>query len=282
MQSRRKFIRNAALGSAALAAAPALSFGANGGARLKDIGYISGILKNEFEKYPWRDVLKKSVEFGFTEYEGGMKGDSPKEFLSYCKEIGLKPVAGGFKMAEDMDKVQQDFDQLNELKMKYAVTYWPWLVGTPFKLDDCKKSSELLNKIGEKAKKNGLTLCWHNHDHEFKEMEEGKPFDYLMQHTDEDLVFCEMDIYWVAKGGADPLEYLKKYKGRYKILHVKDMDNDPDKTYTCPGSGIIDFGPVFKEAKKQGIDHYMVERDKIVDGYECLESSGEYLQNLRF
>ena len=54
-------------------------------------------------------------------------------------------------------------------------------------------------------------------------MEEGKPFDYLMAHTEKDLVSAEMDIYWVAKGEADPLEVLKKHEGRIPILHVKDM-----------------------------------------------------------
>src|SRR5690606_8759603 len=101
---------------------------------------------------------------------------------------------------------------------------------------------------------------WHNHDKEFHAMENGLPFDYLMDNTDPDLVGCEMDIYWVKKGGSDPLEVLKKYKGRIPVLHVKDMA--PDEDFICPGRGIIDFASIFREAKKQGIIHYFVERDK--------------------
>ncbi len=282
MISRRNFLSKVTMGGAALASVPLFSCDMDPKARLKEIGYISNILNNEFEKYYWKDVLKKSVDLGFSEYEGGMKGDSTSEFVNYCREIGLDLIAGGVGMTEDMDKVHQSFDRLNEMNMTYAVTYWPWLVGAPFSLDDCKRSAELLNKIGELAKKNGLTLCWHNHDKEFTEMEEGLPFDYLMEHTDKDLVFCEMDIYWVAKGNADPVQILKKYKGRYKILHVKDMADDPDRSITCPGSGIIDFPSIFEEAKKQDIKHYMVERDRVEDGYACLKSSGEHLRNLRF
>jgi len=282
MTTRRKFITNVAAGTILAATSPFLSFATENRNRLKKIGYISGILKNNLDGGDWTALLKQTVEYGFTEYEGGLMGESPKDFLNYCNEIGIKPVAGGCKLSQNMDEVKESLDKLNDLKMKYAVIYWPWFVGGPFKLEDCKRSADMLNKIGELTKKNGLKLCWHNHNKEFIEMEEGLPFDYLMNHTDKDLVKCEMDIYWVAKGGADPLEILKKYKGRIPILHVKDMANDEDQTFECPGSGIIDFPSIFDEARKQDIQHYFVERDKAVDGLACLKSSGEYLQNLRF
>lgn len=113
-------------------------------------------------------------------------------------------------------------------------------------------------------------------------MEEGLPFDYLMANTDENLVQCEMDIYWVKKGGGDPLDVLKQYAGRIPVLHVKDMAAGEEQDFACPGSGIIDFGPIFAEATRQGIQHYFVERDNVPDGMACLESSSEYLKNLRF
>ena len=55
-----------------------------------------------------------------------------------------------------------------------------------------------------------------------------------------------------------------------------------EQDFICPGSGIIDFAPIFKEAQKQGIEHYIVERDNEPDGLGCLKSSAEYLKNLRF
>ena len=70
MVSRRDFILKAALGSAAIAATPLLSFSAEGNHKLKNIGYISGILKNNMKDADWKEVLKKTVELGFTEYEG--------------------------------------------------------------------------------------------------------------------------------------------------------------------------------------------------------------------
>jgi sugar phosphate isomerase/epimerase len=263
-------------------ASPFLTMAAEGKNKLKNFGFISGIA-GEAMKADWKGTLKQAVEFGFTEIEGGSNhAGSPQEFLSFCKEIGIKPIAGAldFKTkSEDLNKV---FDNLNELKMKYAVVYWPWMGGGPFMLDDCKKSCERLNELGAKTKQNGLQLLWHNHDKEFHEMEDGLPFDYLMKNTDPKLVQCEMDIYWVKKGGADPLEFLKKYAGRIPVLHVKDMAPGPEQDFICPGRGIIDFVPIFAEAKKQKIEHYFVERDNEPDGIGCLKSSGEFLKNLRF
>ena len=168
------------------------------------------------------------------------------------------------------------------MELKYAVVYWPWLVGGPFSLEDCKNTAEILNKIGEICKKRGLIFCWHNHNKEFIPMEEGLPFDWLMNHTDKNLVKCEMDIYWVKKGGADPVDFLKKYKNRYGILHVKDMTGDAQQTFADVGSGIIDFPSVFSEAADQGILHYFVEKDNAVNGMETLKKSARYLKKISF
>jgi len=281
MNNRRTFIRTgAAVTAGLLCTNPFTALAAAGNSKLKNFGFISGIA-GEAMKADWKGTIKKAVEFGFTEIEGGANhASSPQEFVSYCKQVGIKPVAGGIDFKATGDKLQAEFDKINALKMKYAVVYWPWYGGAPVKLEDCKKSAATLNELGAKAKSNGLTLLWHNHDLEFHPMEQGLPFDYLMDNTDPKLVECEMDIYWVKKGGGDPLEVLKKYKGRIPVLHVKDMA--PDKDFICPGSGIIDFGPIFSEAQKQGIKHYFVERDNEPDGIGCLKSSAEYLKNLRF
>jgi len=283
MNTRRNFLKTSAFATAGiLAASPFLSMAAEGKNKLKNFGFISGIA-GEAMKADWKGTLKQAVEFGFTEIEGGSNhASSPQEFLIYCKEIGIKPIAGALDFKTKNEDLNTVFDNLNELKMKYAVVYWPWMGGGPFMLDDCKKSAEILNELGAKTKQNGLQLLWHNHDKEFHKMEDGLPFDYLMKNTDSKLVQCELDIYWVKKGGADPLEFLKKYDGRIPVLHVKDMAAGPEQDFICPGRGIIDFVPIFAEAKKQKIEHYFVERDNEPDGIGCLKSSGEFLKNIRF
>lgn len=278
MDTRRQFLLKTAAAGAAMAALPYVACETQTQTRF-NLGFISGLIGKEL-KADWRAALKQAASYGFSEYEGGVYADSAQDYLAYLQEVGLTPVAGGIKFSEDMDEVKQSFENVLALGMPYAVSYWPWLVGEPFKLEDCQKSADLLNQIGELAAGNGLTLCWHNHDNEFIEMEAGLPFHYLMDHTDPELVKCEMDSYWVAKGGADPLQVLQQYNGRIPILHVKDMAGDEEQSFACPGSGIIDFPSILTEALDQGIEHYFVERDKAPDGMACLKSSSEYLKSL--
>lgn len=249
--------------------------------KLDHFGLISGIIGKEL-KADWKGTLQQAAELGFTDFEGSVHDVSPQDFLDFCTSVGITPIAGGIKFSEDMNEVQKSMDRLKALNMKYAVTYWPWLTGEPFKLKDCQKSAALLNKIGTLAKENGLIFCWHNHHHEFKEMEEGIPFDYLMAHTDPELVNVELDVYWVKRGGYDPIQIMKKYAGRIALLHIKDMAPGDDMDFACPGSGIIDFPAIFSEADKQGIKHWFIERDKVPDGMACLKSASEYLKNLRY
>lgn len=283
MISRRTFISNTLLGTSAIALTSWQAIAKAGNNKLKNFGFISNMLKNELETGDWRELLKKTVAMGYREFEGGFLGDSPEEFKAFCKKIGLKHIAGGIAMTDDMDKAKAKLDELASLGVQYAINYWPWFKGAPFSLEDCKKSAPILNMIGEQAKQRGLVYCWHNHDHEFKPLENGQlPYDYFMENTDKNLVKVELDVFWVAKGNADPVSVLKQYPGMVKILHVKDMTGEPERTFECPGSGIIDFKAIFTEAKRQGIQHYFVERDQVVDGIECLRTSAEYLKNLRF
>ncbi len=281
MITRRKFVKGAA---AAVASAAFVTdiFSIPQQNRLKDFGFISGIIGKEL-KGDWRAVLKLAASFGYTEIEtGGYLGESAESYMDYLNEIGIKPIAGGINFTASDDELMKSFDLISKLGMKIAVTYWPWYTGGPFSLEECKRSAERLNILGKKCHDNGLIFCWHNHDKEFVPMEMGMPFDYLMDNTDSNLVKCELDIYWVAKGGADPLSVLKKYRGRYVILHIKDMAAGEGKDFECPGSGIIDFRPIFREAYSQGIKHFMVERDNVPDGIACLKSASEYLRNLTF
>ena len=282
--SRRFFIKTGATAVAGtLAASPLISAASEKISQLKKFGLITW-WADDAMKADWKGTLAKAAQLGFSEIEGGSSNaDSPQEFLKFCREVGLNPIAGGAGGLDEMaENTQKYLDECSELNYKYMVVYWPWLHSGPFKLDDCKKSADLLNEIGSKAKKQGLQFLWHNHHKEFHKMEKGLPFDYLMEHTDPELVNCEMDIYWVKKGGEEPLKYLEKYAGRYPMLHVKDMASGSEQDFACPGSGIIDFTPIFREAKKQKIKHYIVERDNEPNEMECIESSAKFLKNIRF
>lgn len=282
MLNRRKFIHTLTAGTAAVMTANSFLSCAGSSGRRLELGFISGIIGKELKEGDWKEVLAKTAEMGYSEIEtGSYLGESAESFLRFLGEIGLKPIAGGISFSNDMDEVNRSLDMVNALEMKYAISYWPWFGGAPLSLDNCRESAELLNRIGEVCAERQVVLCWHNHDLEFiPTTGDILPFDYLMENTSPELVKCELDIYWARKGGADPVEVLKKYAGRYPILHVKDMAPGPEQTFACPGNGIINFQEVLSVALDQDIKHFFVERDNTEDGMKCLETAAVYLKSL--
>lgn len=162
-------------------------------------------------------------------------------------------------------------------------------------LDDYKRVADDFNKIGAEAKKNNLKFAYHNHGYGFKEMEGKIPVDMLIDMTDPQTVFFEMDIYWTVAGGADPVDYLKKYSGRYRLMHVKDMKEK--KTFsgdggtsaqwielfpymTTAGSGVLDLKKIIQQAQASGVRHFFVEQDMVASPQVALKKSADYLKSL--
>ena len=151
-------------------------------------------------------------------------------------------------------------------------------------IDDYKKLADLLNQCGELATSYGLKLGYHNHDFEFFKFGEEVPYDLLLDSTDPQHVFFEMDHYWVKKGNADTFAYFKKYPGRFPVWHVKDMDNTEEKFFTEVGSGIIDYVDIFKEEKQAGLEYFYVEQDafKGIEPLASVEKSHDYLKGMKY
>jgi sugar phosphate isomerase/epimerase len=101
---------------------------------------------------------------------------------------------------------------------------------------------------------------YHNHDFEFLKDADGNViYDYLLEHCNPKNVNFQMDLYWVTKAGADPVAYFKRYPGRFKIWHVKDMDDQG--RFAPVGNGKIDFKRILDNKKLAGMQHYFVEQD---------------------
>ncbi|KGK32143.1 sugar phosphate isomerase/epimerase [Cellulophaga sp. E6(2014)] len=144
--------------------------------------------------------------------------------------------------------------------------------------------TKIINTLGEKAHAVGLKLLYHNHDFEFKKDVDGiVPIEYMLEHTDPKFVNFQMDLFWVTKAGADPLAYFEKYPGRFKIWHVKDMDEQG--RFAPVGTGTIDFAKILAKKDLSGMEYYMVEQDMTFDGMKPLEvikTSHEGIKNFGF
>ena len=271
MTSRRSFLKTTSILSAGLMIAPS---------ELKTKTPLIGLqlytVRDAMDKDP-KSTLAHVAKIGYTSVEGATYTDSekfygmiPSEFKKVLKDNGLVMYSSHYRLGEDLEKGQimkgtllhdwqKAIDDAAELGLKYMVCAWlsPTERGT---LDHYKKVADDLNVAGEKCKKSGIQLCYHNHNFEFEKQDDQYPYDILMA-TDKNLVKMEMDIYWIKKAEQDPIALFKKYPGRYPLWHVKDMDNTSEHSFTEVGNGIIDFKEIFKYKNLAGMKYFFVEQD---------------------
>jgi sugar phosphate isomerase/epimerase len=121
-------------------------------------------------------------------------------------------------------------------------------------VEQMKVECDLMNLIGEEANKRDIKFGYHNHNMEFELIPGTDQMieDFLIANTDPDKVFFQMDVYWVTEGNQDPVDYLKKYPKRFKVLHIKD-------DYVIGESGKIDFEAIFNQFYKNGYEDWFVE-----------------------
>ena len=295
---RRDFLKTMGVGAISMAVAPEVFAGNTTTAgQLPAFGFIG--FGGPWLKDSPKEALTQIAGWGYTELEGGGNyGMEPDEAKTFLKSIGLKTVIGSASiqlLLGDESELKTRLGKAVELGQKYAACYWPWPgEAKGQKIDDWKVVADNLNKGGAICKSEGLQLIYHNHDFEFFPVEGQIPYDVLVSNLDT-AVGLELDLYWIVKGGKSPVEYLKKYPGRYPVLHVKDMPADvkcgvaptdfgklTDKDFAPIGSGKIDFAEIFKTNSISGAKHFIVENDKPADPKECLELSGKYLKSLNF
>jgi sugar phosphate isomerase/epimerase len=144
------------------------------------------------------------------------------------------------------------------------------------------KAAEILNSIGEIAKAEGVNILYHNHAWEFINFGTKTGMEILLTETDPSLVQFQIDAYWVVKADKDPLEMIRSHPGRFTIMHVKDMDNSEERTFTEVGEGIIPYIEIIPLAKAEGVKYFIVEQDHgIHDQMVSARMSIDYLMTLK-
>jgi len=213
-------------------------------------------------------VLDSVKALGITEMEGpNPKNVSPEEFKKMLDDRGISMPSIGI----DYNSIVKDPDAAIKLAKVFGSKFImvAWIPhGKTFTIDDAKKAVDDFNRVGKILKENGITFCYHDHGYEFGPYEDGTLFDYIVKNTDPKYVSFEMDLMWTFHGGADPAKLLYKYKGRWKMVHLKDIRKGVDNDLTggtdthndvAVGTGQLNYPEIIKAAKAVGIKHYFIE-----------------------
>lgn len=244
-------------------------------------------------------TLKQLAEIGYKEIESypGQKGHyfgmEAKEFAKMSSDLGLNLVSSHFGSGTREGKPVSDWHQatmlqnFDQLAAKAAETGQKYITCSSLHdslrktKDDLKRTAELFNQTGEKAKKAGLQFAYHNHAFEFEKVDDVVLYDFLLENTDPELVKYEMDMYWVVAGGQDVVAYLEKYPDRFPLCHVKDMDKQDKTRNTEVGSGSIDYQKILQVAREKGVKHYFVEQEYFTrPSIESMRMNYNYLSKL--
>jgi len=258
----------------------------------KEIGLQLYSVREEIGKNPNFDqILQKIAALGYTGVEaagykeGKLYNLSPQEFKAKVEKAGMKVLSShATKTLSAEELASGNFSE--SLKwwdeciathkaagMKYIVT--PWME-VPKTLKDLETQCRYLDAVGAKCREQGLLYGYHNHSHEFKKVEDKVMYDYMLEHTNPENVFFEMDVYWAVIGDVSPVDYFNKYAGRFKALHIKDHRE-------IGQSGMVGFDAIFNNAKTAGLNYLFVELEETHnDIYTGLEQSIDYLKKASF
>ena len=242
-------------------------------------------------------TIKQIAAIGYKEVEtaGFGSAKTAAALRKILDDNGLKCPSAHLPLR--LDNLQASFDDAHALGCTYATSSVPknWLAAAtpapdPNMTDDQRREAmaaarrtmmgpmtpeqfpvlaDDMNKVGEAAKKAGLKFAAHNHTFEFT-MVDGKPgYDYLLSHTDKNLVTFEIDCGWMTVAGYKPVDFITRYPGRIKMLHIKDFLPYEKGAATGPtapkgseiGGGVVNYKEIFAGIRGKGIEHIFVEQE---------------------
>lgn len=235
--------------------------------------------------YSVRDDMGKDVPgtvkavsemgYGFVETagygDGKIYGMDPVEFKSLCESNGLKVLGAhtgqDVPTEEKWDETMAWWDTCIAAQKAVGVKWivQPWMGGSAYEsLEGLKAYCKYFNAVGEKCNAAGIRFGYHNHDKEFTTVYDGKPlYDWMLEMTDPEKVMFQLDLYWIAEGGKNAVDYFEKYPGRFELWHIKDEKELGE-------SGKMDFASSFAAREKAGAKYGIVEVERY--NFEPLES----------
>ncbi len=245
-------------------------------------------LRNEFPK----DVpgtFAKINEWGIRYLEDGNDGTygyPMEEYKAMMAKNNLTMVSVSAPFEELQDSPETVLARAKNYDAKYVVCFWIPHTGTDFTLADTEKAIEVFNKSGEFLAKEGVQLMYHPHGYEFRPYEGATLMDHMIKqskHFD-----FEMDVYWFALPGEDPVAWLQRYPQEFKLMHLKDCEKGVGISHTGEsdvennvvlGTGQVNIAEVVEAAKKMGLKYLFIEDEssRVVDQ---VPKSLEYLKSL--
>ena len=224
-------------------------------------------------------TLSRIAEIGYQGVELGpppatLSIDSLKQHL---ERINLKVIGSHAPLTELTNSLDAQVAYLHQVGGSYLALSHRF--GSRQEVLD---AARIFEQIGQRCRELGVQFLYHNHNWEFTRFDGDYALDILLEATHPDLLKMELDTYWVQRGGADPVAYLRKLHGRCPLLHIKDMEPGEEQFFAEVGEGVLDWGAILQEAEAAGTEWLVVEQDRCRRPvFESIAISYRNLQKLR-
>jgi len=268
-----------------------------GARKLDKIGLQTYSLRNIFEDDPVGTLkMLKELGYDYVELNGRNFAErDPKELISMVKDAGLYAPATHYGIEGIRDDFAKATKDAQALGVEYVIV--PWIGEELRSIEGYKSVAALMNERGKQARGAGYKLAYHNHQFEFFDLGGGVTgMDILLNETDPDVFDFELDLFWAKLELKDIPAFLKKYPGRFKLCHVKDMKGDPAPWKNSVdfdsikadlmvnvGEGDIPFEDYFALNDVSGLEYFVLEHDEPQKPYRAsMKQSIDAARAMRF
>lgn len=129
-----------------------------------------------------------------------------------------------------------------------------------------------LDASGKILKKSGIQLLYHNHNCEFRKVDQQRTaYDFIIENTDDTYVSFELDSYWPTEAGVSALDLMKKLGSRMRLYHINDRGTRVQGPSMTPilksdsmelGYGNMDLDGLVRQALAVDVDAVILESHK--------------------
>ncbi|MGP6140494.1 MULTISPECIES: sugar phosphate isomerase/epimerase family protein [unclassified Jeotgalibaca] len=278
------------------------------------IGVQASTVKEQIKEIGIYETMKRLSEIGYNSIEISQVDTTPENIAAIqkaTKDFGMEIASmsaslepqkeGAESLTTDYDKIVADCKAVGADLLRIGMLPMPAMASLEKVLEFCEK----VNEVTQKLKEDGITLYYHNHHVEFRKYDGKTLLDIIREKAP--LLGFELDVHWIQRGGANPLEVIRDYKGKVELIHLKDYrvgaipqeavdalfkgEMDPFMhaftnliEFAELGTGTMPLKEIIEESLSSGVRYLLVEQDDTygVDPFESLKISYDHLIELGY
>ena len=222
-----------------------------------------------------RQRMEIAAQAGYTGVEfAGYDGIAGPEMRRLLASLGLRGTGSHIAY----DALRDDLDGCVRYCLEAGITSAACPGCEMNDRDQALAQAEFLEACAERFGAEGSPFAYHNHAHEFADAGNGETlFDVLLHNTSK--LGAELDVFWAAYAGVDPLAFIQTYAGRVPLLHFKEFG--AENANVEPGRGCLDFAALARAGLAQGTRELIVEQEQYtMPPEESIRVDAAYMQAL--